>query len=256
MPDRSSLGEYLANSRYILVLIGAGVSSPSGIPTYRGDSASGRDNADFATPAAFAQRPAELFEYYADRRSMAGAALPNSAHFALARLAREKEHFLAITQNIDGLSQRAGHSKSKLVELHGSLFGVRCTKPACDYVIADTTSMKDQEYRQLSKLNCPKCRLGILRPDVTWFGERLRQDCLDSIDRWLLSVPRVDLMLVVGTSCNVFPAAEYIHTARRKGAYVAHFNIARDDEWIEPGDWYVPGDVATTLPRIVSECCT
>lgn len=114
--------------------------------------------------------------------------------------------------------------------------------------------MEDQEYRALRNVACPECAIGTLRPGVTWFGERLRQEHLDRIDGWLKTVPRLDLMLVVGTSCRVFPAAEYIHTARRKGAFVAHFNLARDDTWMEFGDWYVPGDVATTLPGIVSEC--
>lgn len=73
------------------------------------------------------------------------------------------------------------------------------------------------------------------------------------VDRWLDTVPRVDLMLVIGTSARVFPAAEYIHKAREKSSLTAHFNFERDDELIQPGDWFVPGDVAISLPNLLRE---
>lgn len=102
-------------------------------------------------------------------------------------------------------------------------------------------------------LLCKACNLGLLRPGVVWFGERLDETGLARADTWLDSVPRVDLMLVVGTAARVFPAAEYIGKAREMGASVAHFNIERDDELLEQGDWFVPRDTAVTLPRIVAE---
>lgn len=97
------------------------------------------------------------------------------------------------------------------------------------------------------------CESGLQRPGVIWFGGQLPQELLVRIDEWLESVPRVDLPLVVGTSARVVPAAEYISTARAKGAYVAFFDLERDDHLIEAGDWYVPDDVATTLPSFVAE---
>lgn len=100
---------------------------------------------------------------------------------------------------------------------------------------------------------CPVCRHGLQRPGVVWFGEPLPQDLLARTDQWLELLPRIDILLVVGTSATVFPAAEYISRAREKGAFVAHFNTVRDDELMCAGDWYVPGDAAVTLPRVVEE---
>ena len=94
---------------------------------------------------------------------------------------------------------------------------------------------------------------GILRPGVVGFGEVLPLDQTARIEAWFDPVPRVDLLLVVGTSARVFPAAEYMFQARDKGAYIAHFNLERDDEHMHAGDWYVPGDVAMTLPSIIRE---
>ena len=102
-------------------------------------------------------------------------------------------------------------------------------------------------------LKCATCGLGLFRHGVVLFGEKLPSAEFDHLDQWLSSIPRLDLMLVVGTSCKVFPAAEYIHRAREKGAYIAHFNLERDEDFIEPGDWYVPGDIAFTVPSIVNE---
>lgn len=101
MATRSSLGEHLAAAQYVLVLIGAGVSSPSGIPTYRGESSCGNDNA-LITPLTFSYYPDQVWEYFTRKRRTAIGALPNPAHYAIARLARDKEHVFAITQNIDG----------------------------------------------------------------------------------------------------------------------------------------------------------
>lgn len=92
----------------------------------------------------------------------------------------------------------------------------------------------------------------MLRPGVVWFGEQLPEDLVDRVDGWLDDLPRIDLMLVIGTAARVFPAAEYTSRAREKGARIAHFNVELDEELVHPGDWCVIGDVAKTLPQLVA----
>ncbi|CZT22198.1 uncharacterized protein RCC_08067 [Ramularia collo-cygni] len=119
--EKSSLAQHLSSSKYIVALIGAGMSAPSGIPTYRdASSSSGLDTAWYATRAASQEHPEAVWQYYNALRRTVYHASPNPAHYALARLARLDDNFLAITQNVDGDSQRAGHSR-QLAELHGSL---------------------------------------------------------------------------------------------------------------------------------------
>lgn len=112
--EKSSLAQQLSSSEYILALIGAGMSAPSGIPTFRGVSSSGLDTAWFATRAAYEQQPELVWRYYNERRRIAYQASPNPAHYALAQLSRSNRNFLAITQNIDG-KIRAAFRNSQLL---------------------------------------------------------------------------------------------------------------------------------------------
>ncbi|KAF2158943.1 hypothetical protein M409DRAFT_30573 [Zasmidium cellare ATCC 36951] len=270
---KSSLGQCIASSQHILALLGAGLSASSGLQTFTGNGTLWRtyQTKSMATKSAFAWNPVLVWQFYEDRRQKAIAAPPNPGHFALAKLAESKEHFFAISQNIDGLSERAGHDLSKLAPIHGSLLTTTCAQPGCSFVSWNGSALPTVPALSLPPGDitdaavelpdvriddlplCPKCKYGLQRPGVVWFGEQLPQEHLTRTDEWLESVPSVDLLLVVGTSARVFPAAEYIHRARAKGASVAFFNLEQDDDLIEAGDWFVPGDVATTLPRIVAE---
>ena len=226
--DKASFAQYLASSKRILALCGAGLSAASGLPTFRGAGGLWRNNdaTQLATPEAFEDNPGLVWHFYGHRRHMALQAQPNPAHHALADLARKRgADFLTITQNVDGLSPRAQHPREQLELLHGSLFDIKCTEFDCDYLEKDNyrdplvpaleipkdpnDPTKELDIARVgvpighilpSELpGCPKCAKGLLRPGVVWFGESLPVDTIDRVDQWIESSPRVDLMLVIGT---------------------------------------------------------
>ncbi|KAF2097729.1 NAD-dependent deacetylase sirtuin-5 [Rhizodiscina lignyota] len=134
--DLDSFAEHLQKSKRILAVLGAGLSASSGLPTFRGAGGLWRqhDATQLATPEAFEADPGLVWQFYSYRRHMALNVNPNPAHFALAELARKRDGFLTISQNVDGLSQRANHPRDKLHLLHGSLYDVRCTSFYCRHV--------------------------------------------------------------------------------------------------------------------------
>ena len=137
----ASFHEHLKRSKRIMALIGAGLSAASGLPTFRGKGGiwRNREATALATPKAFADSPGLVWQFYSYRRHMAFNAKPNPAHYALAALSRINPHFITLTQNVDDLHQRAGHSPERLHSLHGSLVDVRCTSLICDYKAENRT---------------------------------------------------------------------------------------------------------------------
>jgi len=183
--------------RRVVVFTGAGVSADSGIPTFRGEDGLWRNfrAEDLATPAAFARDPLLVWQWYEWRRGLIREAKPNAAHEAVARL----PDAVVVTQNVDGLHARAG--AHDVIELHGNLFRVRCTKEQRVQAAAEP-------FAELP----PHCDCGaLLRPDVVWFGEYLSDDALA---RAVSVVRATDLLLVIGTSGIVHPAAGLIHLHR------------------------------------------
>jgi NAD-dependent deacetylase len=183
-----------ARPRRVVVLTGAGVSADSGIPTFRGPGGMWRNfrPEDLATPEAFRRDPATLWEWYEWRRGLVREASPNAAHRALARLSGA----VIVTQNVDGLHTRAG--SRDVVELHGSILRARCVREG-------TTTERDEPFDALP----PHCECGaLLRPDVVWFGEMLPED---AVGRAAVAVQGADLLLVIGTSGVVYPAAGFVH---------------------------------------------
>ncbi|HEY8848808.1 MAG TPA: NAD-dependent deacylase, partial [Thermoanaerobaculia bacterium] len=182
--------------RSVVVLTGAGVSADSGIPTFRDAGGLWHNHRaeDLATPDAFARNPMLVWEWYEWRRSLVRAAEPNAGHRAIARL-----DALVVTQNVDGLHERAG--SKNILELHGNLFRVRCvrervTRPAHD------------PFGEIP----PRCECGaLLRPDIVWFGEMLPDGIFE---RAVDAVKRADLLLVIGTSGVVYPAAGLVSMHR------------------------------------------
>jgi NAD-dependent deacetylase len=176
--------------RRVVVFTGAGVSADSGIPTFRGaDGLWKKYRAEeLATPEAFHRDPALVWEWYEFRRNIIRAAEPNAAHGAVARL----RDAVVVTQNVDGLHARAG--STDVVELHGNIFRVRC-------VAEETATERPAPLESLP----PHCECGaLLRPDVVWFGEMLPED---AIARASAAILGADLLLVIGTSGVVYPAA-------------------------------------------------
>ncbi|KAE8333269.1 DHS-like NAD/FAD-binding domain-containing protein [Aspergillus sergii] len=305
--DLRTFSEYLKGRKRILALLGAGISASSGLPTFRGAGGLWRtyDATDLATPEAFEANPDLVWQFYNYRRHMALKAQPNRAHYALAELAKRNKDFITLSQNVDGLSQRAGHPLSQLHLLHGSLFTVKCTSFYCSYsrendftdpivpalaipknVPEPKPSTDDKTGEEASKSiynalgipegeevdisddrvplaplssdvlpHCPECKDGLLRPGVVWFGESLPSQTLDMVDSWMRSGP-IDLILVIGTSSRVYPAAGYVDKARARGARVAVVNMDRNDvgsSGLKPGDWFFQGDAGTIVPEILKE---
>jgi NAD-dependent deacetylase len=209
-----ALVDALRNARSVAVLTGAGVSAESGVPTFR-DALTGLwakyDPRELATPEAFARNPKLVWDWYAARRAMVADVEPNPAHYAVAELERRVPDFLLATQNVDGLHQRAG--SAKMVELHGNITRVKCS--ACG-AFADTwgTSAPGEPPR------CEKCN-AYLRPDVVWFYELLPEAAQRAAED---AARRCDVLLVVGTSAEVYPAAELPEHALRHGARVVEVN--------------------------------
>src|SRR6185312_7923644 len=215
MASASDLGivkERLAAARSITILTGAGISADSGVPTFRGTDGLWRNfrAEDLATPEAFERDPRLVWEWYNWRRELIATKQPNDAHKAIAELERRCPDFWLITQNVDGLHQEAG--SRKLSEIHGNLWTVRCT--ACGMI----TNNRDVPIAILP--SCARCG-SLLRPHIVWFGESLFTDDLDCCSR---ALTRCDVLLVIGTSGLVYPAAGFASVAKEAGAFVAEIN--------------------------------
>ena len=203
----ASARERIRSARSICVLTGAGVSAESGIPTFRGAGGLWRSfrPEELATPEAFARDPKLVWEWYDWRRKRIAAAEPNPAHKAIAARA-----LTVVTQNVDGLHQRAG--STNVLEIHGSIWKVRCLD--CGAERSDTRAPLPQIP--------PLCDCGgLLRPGVVWFGEGLPVDVWDNAHR---AVCASDILLVAGTSAVVYPAASLAPLAKRAGAIVIEIN--------------------------------
>lgn len=199
--------------KLIVALTGAGISAESGIPTFRGKD--GLWNKfrpeELATPEAFFRNPKLVWEWYDWRRGLIAKAEPNEGHRILAKMEKEFPHFYLITQNVDGLHQKAG--SKKVIELHGNIWKVKCVNCKCEAY----------EYRTPLPEIPPKCEQcgGLLRPGVVWFGESLPMDALQKA--YELSKESL-ICIVIGTSGVVYPAAELPYIAKESGAEVIEVN--------------------------------
>jgi NAD-dependent deacetylase len=219
----------------ILVLTGAGVSAESGLATFRGAGGlwEGRNPLELATPQAFAADPHTVWRFYAWRRERAAAAEPNPAHRALAALEAAHPDFRLVTQNVDGLHERAG--SRRLVRLHGTLWRLRCVAEGREF---------DDRRADLGALP-PRCACGaLLRPAVVWFGEGLPAEALAEAER---AARRASVVLVVGTSATVYPAAALPALARGSGARIVEVNpeptplsALADERFAAPASRVVP----------------
>jgi NAD-dependent deacetylase len=209
----SRLATWLRLAPPVAVLTGAGVSQESGLRTFReaqtGLWAQYRPE-DLATPQAFARDPRTVWEWYALRREKIREVQPNPGHLALAEMARRLPEFTLITQNVDGLHQRAGNRQ--VVELHGNISRVRCSL-ACGVI-------EDWEENRDGVPVCPRCG-ALLRPDVVWFGETLPAD---ELERAQQAARTCKLFFSIGTSGLVQPAASLAHLARTSGAALVEIN--------------------------------
>ena len=207
----------LAEARSVVVITGAGVSAESGVSTFR-DAEDGLwakyDPMQLATIEAFHADPELVTRWYHHRFEKCRHCEPNPGHHALAelqqRLTSSGGRFTLLTQNIDGLHQKAG--STDVVELHGSILTWRCMETG------EHSSMDDIDFSSFPPMSPAG---GLLRPNVVWFGEMLPMDALAKADE---AVAECDLFLSIGTSAVVYPAAGYIDSARARGAKTIEIN--------------------------------
>lgn len=220
MPITDALLDSFRNARHVVVFTGAGVSAESGIPTFR-DALTGLwerfDPAELATPDAFRRDPALVWGWYEWRRMKVLQAQPNPAHLAIAALAERVPKLTLVTQNVDDLHERAG--SRDVIHLHGSLHAPRCFACARPHTLTETPE-EPAEGRRLEPPRCQHCN-GKMRPGVVWFGEALPEDAWQ---RACEIVSRCALLVVVGTSGLVHPAASLPRLARECGARVVEIN--------------------------------
>jgi len=207
--------QWLDEATRVVVLTGAGVSAESGVPTFR-DALTGLwarfSPEELATEAAFRAHPQRVWDWYAHRREALGHVQPNAGHQALARYAlRHPDKLVVVTQNVDGLHQRAGQPQT--LALHGDIMVDR-------WLDAPGACCEGHEPQKGRPPRCPGCG-NLRRPAVVWFGEALPAAQLQAAEQACL---RCHLMLVVGTSGVVYPAAGLAHVARRAGARVVIVN--------------------------------
>jgi NAD-dependent deacetylase len=192
----------------VFVLTGAGISAESGLPTFRAEDGlwAGYRVEDVCTPDAWQRDPAEVWKFYSTRRAAGAKAEPNRAHFALAALeARLGDRFFLCTQNVDDLHERAG--SERLVHMHGELTKAHCERDCGRPPVEDRNI-----YASLAEVGRCACG-GRLRPHIVFFGEIPLE-----MERIQDEIDKASLMVVVGTSGSVYPAASFVHWARQKGA--------------------------------------
>ncbi len=232
----AGLVESLREARRVFVLTGAGVSAESGIPTFR-EAQTGLweqyDPLKLATPEAFEDDPALVWRWYRWRRELVAKAAPNPGHFALAELESLVDEFALVTQNVDGLHARAG--SRNLVEFHGNLFREHC------FNCGKPGDAGDEAV--------PGCRYcgGTLRPGVVWFGEAIPDE---ASHRAIAAARRCDLMLCIGTSSSVFPAAALTDIAHQADAVTVEVNPQPTRGPLF--DYVLPYPSGLILPKLVA----
>ncbi len=225
----------------IAALTGAGMSAESGIPTFRGAGGLWRQfrPEELATPEAFARDPSVVWDWYRWRRRLIAQAEPNDGHRVLARFETRFPEFTLVTQNVDGLHRRAG--SAAIIELHGNIWRARCTVERRRVV----DQAGDPPAPEAS--DPPRCACGaLLRPDVVWFGEML--DPVD-VARATAALRRCAVLLVVGTSALVFPAAGFPLIAAEAGALVVEINT-EETALTARADVVLRGPAAGVLPAL------
>ena len=231
--------DWLRGASSVAVLTGAGISAESGIPTFRSANGLWRKYRpeDLATPQAFLRDPLLVWEWYQWRRALIAGAEPNPGHLALAALESRVDRFLLVTQNVDGMHDRAG--SRRIVKLHGDIWILRCIQCAREW---------EDHCTHLPVLP-PRCDCGgLARPGVVWFGETLPTLAWQEAEDAMRSAA---LLLVVGTSGVVYPAAGLVSIARSAGARVVEINV-EDTAQSAYCDAMLRGRSGDLLPQLIA----
>jgi NAD-dependent deacetylase len=223
----------------VFILTGAGISAESGLPTFRASDGlwAGHRIEDVCTPEAWQRNPGAVWEFYSARRESAWRAQPNAAHLALAELEEKLgDRFFLCTQNVDDLHERAG--SRRLLHMHGELARSRCERECGRPPVDDRVT-----YRNIGEVGYCACG-GRLRPHIVFFGEMPL-----GMDRIQSEIDRATVMFVIGTSGSVYPAANFVHWARRAGARTVYVGPERPLN-AEAFSRIVEGPAGETLPSL------
>ena len=232
------LFEELRRARSIVALTGSGISAESGIPTFREAQTGLWDKYDpqqLATPEAFVRNPKLVWEWYEWRRKLVREAEPNPSHRTLVELGKEVPSFTLITQNVDGLHERAG--SRDVIELHGNIFRTVC--------FAEMIEVDPKDSEEKPPI-CPNCG-SPLRPDVVWFGEALPAGAMESASK---AAEECDVFLSIGTSSLVYPAASLPYVADAADATVVEIN-PENTSLTSRADYTLRGTAGEVLPSLV-----
>jgi NAD-dependent deacetylase len=249
----SDLSRRLTPDARITVITGAGVSAASGVPTFRGADGLWKNfrPESLATPEAFARDPRLVWEWYDWRRQLVAACRPNAAHAVLASWSRRFPNFTLITQNVDGLHEKAASAEAsasraqEVVRLHGSIWEVMCWRRCAE----SPTRWRDETvpFAQIPP-TCAHCG-GLIRPGVVWFGEALDPD---TVERATEASSECDVFITIGTSSIVYPAAGLVDIARRAGAFTVEINPEATPA-SSAVDLVLHGGAETVLPEVDRE---
>ena len=239
--DTGPLIEVLQEASRVAILTGAGISAESGIPTFRGEEGLWKKYRpeELATPTAFSQDPKLVWEWYDWRRGIIGQKEPNPGHKVIARWEETFPTVSLITQNIDGLHQKAG--SKNIWELHGNIWKLRCTEEGT------ITENYNTPLKEIPPL-CPNCG-ALLRPHVVWFGESLSPTILQ---KSIQLSSECDVMFVIGTSAVVQPAASLPFEASEAGAKIVEINLDPTSLSLY-ADFSIRGKSGEILPLIDEE---
>ncbi|NQT61899.1 MAG: NAD-dependent deacylase [Candidatus Marinimicrobia bacterium] len=224
---------------HVVFFTGAGISAESGISTFRDPDGhwSKYDPMKLASQAGFQEDPELVLNWYADRRETICQAQPNAAHTSISNFQKLFRHSVVITQNVDGLHERAGNRS--IYELHGNIHRHKCN--SCAKII----DLTEKNMRTLNTCDCG----GKIRPDVVWFGESLP---LETINAAFEAAQSCDLMFSIGTSAQIYPAAQLPIEAQSRGAYVVEIN-PEPTPFSPQADMSVRDDAGSALPKFYED---
>lgn len=228
----------IAQGKHVIAVTGAGISVESGIPDFRspGGIWDTYPPEQYATADAFMSDPDRVWNMWYDLGAMLGDVEPNAGHHALTQLQELGRLHAIVTQNIDNLHQEAGCTA--VTEYHGNARQMRC-------IACHEPAPLNIEKRSAK---APRCACGdIMKPDVVLFGDMIPENAVKDADH---AAENADVVLIVGTSATVYPAAELPVTAKQNGAYIIESNLEETDFTTHITDAFIGGEAGTTLPAL------
>lgn len=224
----------------IVFLTGAGISKESGIPTFRGAEGLWRqyDPMKLASISGFYEDPKLVWEFYKSRQELIYNCSPNLGHFSIANFEKTKKSSYILTQNIDGLHERAG--SNNIVELHGNILKIKCTK--CNFKDKLNERLEDDSLPPMCKI----CK-NVLRPSIILFGEPLDPQVWEQAEQ---TSNNCDVMFIIGTSLNVGPVNQLPIYAKRNGAILVEVN-PDPTIFTDLMDYSIQGSATAILPTLL-----